>query len=67
LRHSVEGTPYYSTNLRPGPSSSVQIRRETDRQTDRHTHTHTEMAVTNIGLHFASVRKPHVRNVIHIH
>jgi len=37
LRHSVEGTPYYSTNLRPGPSSSVQIRRETDRQTDTHT------------------------------
>ena len=63
----LEGTPYYSPNLHPGPCSSVEVRRlsvsvclcaigeeQTHRQTDRHTDTQT--AVTNI--HFASAT-PH--------
>ena len=42
----LEGTPYHSLTLDPGPRSSVGMRRGTDRHTD------TQTAVTNI--HFAS-------------
>ena len=42
----LEGTPYHSPNLHPGPCSSVGMWRGTDRHTD------TQTAVTTI--HFAS-------------
>jgi len=44
----LEGTPYHSANLRPGPCSSVGMRRWTDR------HRHTQTRVTNRPIHFAS-------------
>jgi len=50
----LEGTPYHSSNLHPGPCSSVGMRRWTDRHTDRPAQT----AVTTI--HFASAT-PHAK------
>jgi len=46
----LEGTPYHSPKLHPGPCSSVGIRRRTDRHTD------TQTRVTNI--HFVSSTTP---------
>jgi len=34
----LEGTPYHSYSLRPGPCSSVGMRRGTDRHTDSRDH-----------------------------
>jgi len=34
----LDGTPYHSSNLHPGPYSSVGMRRGADRQTDTQTH-----------------------------
>jgi len=46
-RAQLEGTPYYSPKLHPGPYSSVGLWRGTDRHSD------TQTAVANI--HFASI------------
>jgi len=35
----LEGTPYHSSKLQPGPCSSVGMRRGTDRHTDTQTDT----------------------------
>jgi len=48
----LEGTPYHSPKLHPGPCSSVGMRPGTDRQID------TQMAMANI--HFASAM-PHAK------
>jgi len=38
----LQGRPYYSSKLHPGPYSSLGMQRGTDRQTDTQTNTHTD-------------------------
>jgi len=57
----LEGTPYHSSKLYPGPCSSVRMWRGTDRRhthTQTHTHTYTQTALTTV--HFASAT-PHAK------
>ena len=42
IRAQLDGTPYHSPKLHPGPCSSVGMRRGTNRQTDAHTDTKTQ-------------------------
>jgi len=49
------GSPYHSSKLHPGPSSSVDVRPRIVRQTHRQTHTDTQTRVT--AIHFASFTK----------